>query len=93
MSNLIKVTRGGQVTLPAAMRQAAGIEVGDYLEVSLEGGQMVLHPKQIIDKDQAYFWTKTWQEGERQVEEDIKAGRMERFETTDDLIADLDSET
>jgi AbrB family looped-hinge helix DNA binding protein len=93
MNNLIKVTRGGQVTLPSAMRQAAGIEVGDYLEVSLEDGQMVLHPKQIIDKDQAYFWTKDWQESELEVAEDIKAGRMERFETMDDLIADLDSET
>jgi len=53
----------------------------------------VLHPKQIIDKDQAYFWTKDWQESELEVAEDIKAGRMERFETMDDLIADLDSET
>ncbi len=49
-------------------------------------------PKQVIDKNQAYFWTEAWQEGEREVEEDLRTGRVERFETLADLIADLDAE-
>ena len=32
-------------------------------------------PKKLVDKSQAYFWTRKWQEGEREADEDIKAGR------------------
>ncbi len=38
---------------------------------------------------QQWFWTKEWQEGERQVDEDIKAGRFETFATMDELIESL----
>jgi antitoxin MazE len=92
MERLVKVTRGGQVTIPAALRRAVGIEVGDYLEVQIVEDSLVLSPRQVIDKSQAYFWTEEWQEGEREAEEDLKAGRVERFETLEDLIADLDAE-
>ena len=92
MEQLIKVTRGGQVTIPAALRREAGIKVGDYLEVRLEGDRLMLLPKQVIDKSQAYFWTEAWQEGEREAEEDLRTGQVKRFETLENLIADLDAE-
>jgi antitoxin MazE len=92
MERLVKVTRGGQVTIPAALRRAVGIEVGDYLEVQIVEDSLVLSPRQVIDKSQAYFWTEEWQEGVREAVEDLKAGRVERFETLEDLIADLDAE-
>jgi hypothetical protein len=41
------------------------------------------------DTDQAYFWTAEWQAGEREADADIAAGRVETFDTMDDLIADL----
>jgi len=80
------------VTIRAALRREAGIEIGDYLEVRLEEDRLVLLPKQVIDKSQAYIWTEAWQEGEREAEEDLRAGRAKRFETLKDLIADLDAE-
>ena len=49
-------------------------------------------PMELVDKSQAYFWTKKWQEGERQADEDIKAGRVKTFDSVDDLIKDLDKE-
>jgi hypothetical protein len=48
-------------------------------------------PKITIDRDQAYFWTRRWQEGECQAEEDLRAGRVCDFETMDDLLRDLDA--
>jgi len=39
--------------------------------------------------DQAYFWTKEWQAGELEADEDIAAGRVAAFDTMEDLIADL----
>jgi AbrB family looped-hinge helix DNA binding protein len=89
---LVKITRGGQVTIPAAMRREAGIEIGDYVEVQVVDGQVHLLPKQVIDKDQAYFWTAAWQEGEREAEQDLRQGRTEQFETLEALLADLDGE-
>lgn len=37
------------------------------------------------DSDQAYFWTEAWQQGEREAEEDIRAGRIYPLESPDDL--------
>jgi AbrB family looped-hinge helix DNA binding protein len=92
MEQLIKVSRGGQVTIPSALRRKAGIEIGDYLEVQLEGDRLVLTPKHVIDKSQSYFWTEAWQQAEREAEADLKADRIERFETLEELFADLDAE-
>jgi hypothetical protein len=47
-------------------------------------------PKKLVDKSQAYFWTKKWQEGEREAEEDIKAGRVKAFDSVEEVISDLD---
>jgi hypothetical protein len=47
-------------------------------------------PKKLIDKSQAYFWTRRWQKAEKEAAEDIKAGRVNAFESVDKLIKDLD---
>jgi hypothetical protein len=41
------------------------------------------------DPDQAWFWTPEWQSGERQIDEDLRIGNYEDFDTLDDLIASL----
>jgi antitoxin MazE len=92
VEQLVKVTRGGQVTIPADLRSQAGIQIGDYLEVRLEEGHLVLLPKQVIDKEQAWFWTAEWQAAEREAEDDLHTGRVARFDTLEDLIADLDAD-
>jgi antitoxin PrlF len=43
--------------------------------------------------DQAWFWTPEWQAGERETDEDIKAGHYKDFATIYDLLADLNDET
>ncbi|MDO8579118.1 MAG: hypothetical protein Q7R50_08095 [Dehalococcoidales bacterium] len=52
----------------------------------------MLTPKKLVDKGQAYFWTKRWQDGEKEASDDIKAGRVKTFDSVDDLIKDLDKE-
>lgn len=87
-----KVTRHGQITLPASVRKRLGIEEGDLVEIEVEDEKAVLMPKKLVDKSQAYFWTKRWQESEREADEDIKAGRVKTFNMVDELIKDLDQE-
>lgn len=84
-----KVTRHGQVTLPASVRRELGVEEGDLVEIEVIEDRAVLVPKKLVDKSQAYFWTKRWQEGERESEEDIKAGRVKVFDSVDELVKDL----
>jgi AbrB family looped-hinge helix DNA binding protein len=92
MEQLVKVTRGGQITLPAAVRRAAGISVGDYVEVTITEDGLILRAKQVIDKSQAYFWSADWQAAEREAQADIDAERVRSFNSVEDLIADLDRE-
>ena len=87
---LIKVTRHGQITIPASLRQAIDIEIGDYVQARAEGDHIILTPKKLIDKSQAYFWSQGWQATEREAEEDIRSGRVAEFDTLEDLIEDLD---
>ncbi len=46
----------------------------------------------MVDKGQTYFWTKEWQQGEKEASEDIKTGRVKTFDSGDELIKDLDKE-
>jgi len=85
-----RLTRNGQVTLPASIRREANVEEGDILTVHLEADRIVLVPKKLIDKSQAYFWTEDWQQVEREAERDLGEGRVEAYETVDELIAALD---
>lgn len=85
-----KVTRNGQITLPAQARRALQIEEGDYVEVRVNsGGSITLTPKKLVDKEQAYFWTEEWQRGEREADEEIAAGRHKTFDDVEDLIREL----
>jgi AbrB family looped-hinge helix DNA binding protein len=87
---LTKVTRNGQITLPASVRRLTNIEEGDYIAVSVEGDTILLTPKRLIDKSQAYFWTEEWQRGEIEATEDIKSGRTTEFSDVEELIASLE---
>ena len=87
-----RVTRNGQVTLPAAIRREANVEEGDILAVHLEHDRIVLVPKRLIDKSQAYFWTKEWQEAEHEAERDLAEGRVRAYEDVEDLIAALEQD-
>ena len=88
---VLQIRDNGQITLPTSIRRKINLKSGDLLEASIESdGSIRLTPQVAIDRSQAYFWSKRWQEGERQAEEDIHAGRVKEFENVDDLIADLE---
>ncbi len=84
-----KVTGHGQITLPASVRKELGVEEGDLVEIEIIDEKAVLIPKKLVDKNQAYFWTKEWQEAEKEASEDIKAGRVKTFDSAEELIKDL----
>ncbi len=89
MTELIQVRKKAQVTLPQSVRRALNIEEGDFLDVSVKDSQIVLRVKKLVDKEQAWFWTRRWQEGEKEAEADIKAGRIHTFDSSKEVVAFL----
>ena len=43
-----------------------------------------------IEPGQEWFWSAAWQEAEKEVDEDLKAGRFETFDNVDEFLADLE---
>ena len=87
---ITQVRQNYQITLPAALRKRLGLKVGDLMEiVVIQGSKLVLSPKRAVDLDQAWFWTKEWQEAEREAEADIKAGRVKKAKSAEELIRSL----
>jgi AbrB family looped-hinge helix DNA binding protein len=89
MSKLIQVRKKAQLTLPLSIRKKAGIEEGDFIDIQVRDGEIVLKLKKLVDKDQSWFWTKRWQDGEKEADADIKAGRVHEFKDADSAIKSL----
>jgi AbrB family looped-hinge helix DNA binding protein len=80
----------GQVTIPADVRRAAGLEEGDPIEVEVVAEGILLRPQKVIDAKQAWFWSRAWQERLSRSVEQVEAGEGERFETDEEFLAALD---
>lgn len=92
-NEVVQLASNGRITLPGSIRRKVGLSEGDLLRVEVaDDGRIVLTPVVAVDRSQAYFWTSRWQEGEREAEEDLRAGRVSTFDNLDDLIDDLTSE-
>jgi AbrB family looped-hinge helix DNA binding protein len=85
-----KLTRNGQITIPASVRRELGVEEGDLVEIEVVDEKAVLIPKRLVDKNQAYFWTEKWQDAEKEADEDIRVGRVKVFDSVEKLIKDLE---
>jgi len=88
---LVKVQKNKNITLPVSAMRRYRMRTGDYLQVRETPEGLLLRPIKVVDAAQAWFWTKGWQEGEREAEADIRSGRVKRFKGVKDLAKDLRS--
>ncbi|MFH1778391.1 MAG: AbrB/MazE/SpoVT family DNA-binding domain-containing protein [Candidatus Omnitrophota bacterium] len=79
--SLAKVTRNFQVTIPASIRKLLHIHEGTMINFSVKNGEVVLKPKVMIDEDQTWFWTKEWQQGEKEIEQARQKGDTLSFDS------------
>jgi len=82
---LVEMSDRGTITLPKRFRSAALFEVR-----KLEDGSIHLVPQAAIDASQSWFWTERWQRMESEADADVQAGRVRRYASGDDFIAELD---
>lgn len=79
-----------QVTIPKEVFKNLNLEVGDYLDVQVNGTYITMIPKKLIPKDQRWFYTPEWQEKEREADEAIAKGEVSGpFSSAEELIAHL----
>ena len=87
MPSIMKISSQGQIRIPKKMMESLGIEQGDYVEVDIEENYIVLKPRKLIDPTQGWYWTKEWQEMEREADEEIEKDRLSpSFSSAEDAL-------
>lgn len=90
---MITQLRGrSQITIPKNIIETLGLKEGDNLNIEIENGKIIVKPVVMVPKNQAWFWTDEWQLAEKEVDEDIKAGKIKTASNIDDLMKDLRDE-
>jgi hypothetical protein len=55
-----------------------------------KGGGIELIPQHKVDSSQTWFWSERWQAMEREADAAVSAGQIQRFDSADDLLTELD---
>jgi AbrB family looped-hinge helix DNA binding protein len=87
MSTIMKISPQGQIRIPRKFMEMLGVEKGDYLEALLEDDHIALKPRKLIDPAQGWYWTKEWQQGEKEADRDIEKDDVSpTFQTAEEGI-------
>ncbi len=87
---LRKLGQSYQIALPKQIIKELGLKVNDYLDVITKDNKIIIEPKVLIPKEQAYFYTPHWQKGEKKASKDIKKGRVTKTKNLKELFKKLD---
>lgn len=92
--DIAKLTSAGQISLPANIRKRLKLSPGDFLEIEVtDDGRLVLSPRVLVPKEEAFYYHADWQKAEREADADIAAGRVSGpFADSDHLLEDLERE-
>jgi AbrB family looped-hinge helix DNA binding protein len=80
-----------QVTLPNEIIKKMRLREGDTLDIILEDEKIIIKPVLVIDRSQSWFWSKKWQQMEKESDEDIKLGKVQKAKNLKELILKLDN--
>ncbi len=89
MSTIAKVQRNYQITIPAEVRKKIALHVGDLIDFEVREEGLLVKPMEAIDRNQAWFWSKKWQEKEKEVEKDFKKGKVLESKNVKTFLKDL----
>ena len=78
MPTIMKISSQGQIRIPKKFMKMCGLDTGDYLEVDAEKDQIILKPRKLIDPTQGWYWTKEWQEKEKEAKSEIAEDRVSK---------------
>lgn len=81
MGTTVKVREKFQVTIPEDVRAKVPLQVGERVEVVVEEGKIVIRPIIEVPRDQAWFWSKEWQEQIARSGKDLEKGKVKVFKS------------
>jgi len=82
MASVTKVGHKYQVVIPKSIRDAAGLQVGDYMEADLTTEGILLRPKTLVDRD--------LKDALKEALADVAKGRMSKpFKSAHALVRSL----
>jgi antitoxin MazE len=89
---ITKLRGRSQITLPNEVVKNMALKPGDSLDITVEDDKIIVKPVLIIDRSQAWFWSKKWQDKEKEADRNAKAGKLHKAKNADDLIKKLENE-
>jgi antitoxin MazE len=87
---ITQLRRRAQVTLPSEVVKKMKLQEGDNLDIAMEEDRIIIKPVLVIDRSQSWFWSKKWQEMEKEVDEEIKRGKVHKAKGVAELLKKLD---
>lgn len=84
-----QIRQNYQLTLPAEIRKRLHLKIGDLMDIAVQGYRLILTPKRAVNLEEAWFWSKEWQEAEREVDAEVKARRVKKARSAEELIREL----
>ena len=91
-SQFLTLQNRGLLALPPDIRRRHHLdEPGAQVElVERDDGVLEIRPYVPVPADQAWFWTESWQAGEREASEELEQGLGRTFEDGESFLASLD---
>lgn len=86
---LVELKQKSQVTIPSELIKKLKLKPGDKLEIEVIDDQIIITPVAVIPREQLWFYAKEWQADEREVELQIREGRINKARNKEDLVKDL----
>ncbi len=81
MGTTVKVREKFQVTIPEDVRSKISLKVGERVEVLARANEIVIRPIIEVPRDQAWFWSKEWQEQVARSRKDMERGKAKVFKS------------
>ena len=79
-----------QVTIPKTLVKKLKLKPGDIFQIEEQNGRILLIPSVVLPKDQAWFYTRQWQEEEARVDKELKAGKGIKVKGKKEMLEALD---
>lgn len=89
MPTIGKIQRSFQVTIPSELRKKLDLKVGDIVLIEDHEDGILVKPQSLIDKSQAWFWSKEWQEEEKKIDDDFEKGNVKESNSVDEFLEEL----
>ena len=86
---LVDLKQKSQVTIPNEIIKKLQLAVGDKLDLVVKDGKIIITPVVIIPKEQMWFFSKEWQDGEKLVDRQVTEGKTTKTSSVNELFSGL----